>query len=765
MLIELFTCSFSLFGAADGCAGDDAQAKFSEVVAQYEIAANLPKGSGRQLVLLKEVHEQLEQIVADHPGSDVSKRIQSDDVAAITLSRIETRIRRFDPEFGVLVDATIVAANITSKPVEMPTSKLDSRKLEFAKDQPDQEIAGYLEPAATKPALTKINEVAEPFLTVLPQSKPTRKLAVVEDITKSEANSPNRRYTVVQMLLPTPKPDVVVSRAHPKYDISDAKMATLEPKASSTLYLKGPVDWSHMVPVGGQAKTSDWRGHFTPSLFRMNLVLRDQGTRVSYVADQAVTTNASHWNIRKLQNNDSAGIFLVSASQPIEVSQTGVVERDFRVVSFDFNSFEVRQVELWKLEAQVALVKSDPTLLIVIEGHADERGTREYNLALGEKRANQIRDYFVMQGIDPARIKTVSYGKERPLAKGSGKAVWAQNRRTQTVEFQGPKRATDNASVVANVQKPSDPSKTADDLPDDKAKIIFEEEIVPVVKAAAENSEAPEAAAAAELKRTALQRMTDAMRAAFPSVNISVSSGDNEKPEVAVSTVNALHESDDLEHTVFFQGAVRSHDGGDRTTVNAGVGYRRLVYDEAWLFGANLFFDHEFPADHQRASVGLEAKHSAMQLTANHYQAISNWKTHYGSPERALDGSDLELGVQVPYVPSAMLFTRAFKWNGVQGAGDLKGREHSLRFSGALGKGWVVEASFLDYQNRSDEQRITLTYSIRINDKTKSDESKVRLISNEIFETQSQKNNRLNEVRRSNQITRQAKTTIRYKGV
>ena len=63
---------------------------------------------------------------------------------------------------------------------------------------------------------------------------------------------------------------------------------------------------------------------------------------------------------------------------------------------------------------------------------------------------------------------------------------------------------------------------------------------------------------------------------AFPSVNISVSGGDNDKPEVAVSTVNALHESDDLEHTVFF-GAVRSHDGGDRTAVNAGVGYRRLA--------------------------------------------------------------------------------------------------------------------------------------------------------------------------------------------
>ena len=765
MLIELLTCSFSFFGAADGCAGNDAQAKFSKVVAQYEIAANLPKGSDRQLDLLKEVHEQLGQIVADHPGSDVSKRIQSDNIAAITLKRIEQRIIRFDPEFGLQADATTVAANITSKPVGMSANKLDTSKLVDAVGQPDQEIAVQLEPIAAKATKTKIVEVAETFPTVLPQSKPTRDLAAEEDTTKAEAEPLGQQLETVQVMLPTPKPGVVVSRAPSEYHVADAKLDTANPKASSTLHLEGPLGWSHMMPVNKQVTTSDWRGRFTPTVFRMNLVLPGQGTRVSSAPDQAATTNASPWNIRKLQNNDSAGIFLVSANQPVEVSETGEVERDFRVVSFDFNSFEVRQAELSKLEAQVALMKSDPTLLVVIEGHADERGTREYNLALGEKRANQIRDYFVMQGIDPARIKTVSYGKERPLVKGSGEAVWAQNRRTQTVEFQGPKQATDNSSVVANMQEPSNQIEAVDEVPEDKAKIIFEDEIVPVVKAAAENSDAPEVAATAELKRTALQRMADALRAAFPSVNISVSGGDNDKPEVAVSTVNALHEFDDLEHTVFVQGAVRSHDGGDRTTLNAGVGYRRLAYDQAWLFGANLFYDHEFPTNHQRTSVGLEAKHSAIQLTANHYQAISDWKTNNGISERALDGSDLELGVQVPYVPSGMLFTRAFKWRGVQGADDLKGREHSLRFSGALGKGWVVEASHIDYQNRSDEQRIKLTYSIRIGDKTKSDESKFGLISNEIFETQSQKNKRLIEVRRSNQITRQAKTIIRYKGV
>ena len=65
----------------------------------------------------------------------------------------------------------------------------------------------------------------------------------------------------------------------------------------------------------------------------------------------------------------------------------------------------------------------------MIEGHADERGTREYNLALGDRRANATKDYLVALGINPSRIKTISYGKERPAAIGSNETAWAQNRR------------------------------------------------------------------------------------------------------------------------------------------------------------------------------------------------------------------------------------------------------------------------------------------------------------------------------------------------
>ena len=82
---------------------------------------------------------------------------------------------------------------------------------------------------------------------------------------------------------------------------------------------------------------------------------------------------------------------------------------------------------------QAAFLKGNPSLTVTIEGHCDERGTREYNLALGERRAAAARDYLLAQGVDPARIRVISYGKERPIAAGSNETSWSKNRRAATV--------------------------------------------------------------------------------------------------------------------------------------------------------------------------------------------------------------------------------------------------------------------------------------------------------------------------------------------
>ncbi len=85
------------------------------------------------------------------------------------------------------------------------------------------------------------------------------------------------------------------------------------------------------------------------------------------------------------------------------------------------------------LDRQAAWLKQYTNVSITIEGHADERGTREYNLALGERRANSVKSYLMSQGVDGSRIQTISYGKERPAVTESNPSGWAQNRRGVTV--------------------------------------------------------------------------------------------------------------------------------------------------------------------------------------------------------------------------------------------------------------------------------------------------------------------------------------------
>ncbi len=102
-------------------------------------------------------------------------------------------------------------------------------------------------------------------------------------------------------------------------------------------------------------------------------------------------------------------------------------------VFFGFDKYNLSAEARSILEKQAAWLKKYPSVTISVEGHADERGTREYNLGLGDRRANSVKDYLVALGSNPSRIKTISYGKERPVALGSNEAAWAQNRRGVTM--------------------------------------------------------------------------------------------------------------------------------------------------------------------------------------------------------------------------------------------------------------------------------------------------------------------------------------------
>ena len=104
-----------------------------------------------------------------------------------------------------------------------------------------------------------------------------------------------------------------------------------------------------------------------------------------------------------------------------------------QTVYFEVDRSEIHPDDLGKVEAVAGILAQDAQNKVLIEGHCDERGTRDYNLALGERRANAAKNYLVSLGVQASRIRTVSYGKERPVALGSNESAWAQNRRAVTV--------------------------------------------------------------------------------------------------------------------------------------------------------------------------------------------------------------------------------------------------------------------------------------------------------------------------------------------
>ena len=142
----------------------------------------------------------------------------------------------------------------------------------------------------------------------------------------------------------------------------------------------------------------------------------------SQVSGDSASTSAS--NTASSSSASSSAADKTPAEKLAQVGDT---------VNFDFDSAELTVSARSTLNRQAAFLSLNPELMLVIEGHADERGTREYNLALGDRRATAVRDYLVAKGINSARVRTVSYGKERPAVAGSDEAAWAKNRRAATV--------------------------------------------------------------------------------------------------------------------------------------------------------------------------------------------------------------------------------------------------------------------------------------------------------------------------------------------
>jgi len=131
--------------------------------------------------------------------------------------------------------------------------------------------------------------------------------------------------------------------------------------------------------------------------------------------------------------SDVYGESLTNADGPVPGSQADLVVNVGDRIFFGYDRYDLSAEARQALENQVSWLQQYGNLTVTIEGHADERGTREYNLALGDRRANAVKNYLVALGISSARISTISYGKERPAVPGANETAWAQNRRGVTV--------------------------------------------------------------------------------------------------------------------------------------------------------------------------------------------------------------------------------------------------------------------------------------------------------------------------------------------
>ena len=144
------------------------------------------------------------------------------------------------------------------------------------------------------------------------------------------------------------------------------------------------------------------------------------------IASLALTACATQTKVSKgMMQSD-----VYTGTDTVEYLATGVKDRVF----FATNKSTLTTASRDTLRKQAAWMRKKKDLTFTIEGHADERGTREYNLALGERRANAVKDYLMTYGISGSRISVISYGKERPVNSGSTPLAWSQNRRAVTVK-------------------------------------------------------------------------------------------------------------------------------------------------------------------------------------------------------------------------------------------------------------------------------------------------------------------------------------------
>lgn len=227
------------------------------------------------------------------------------------------------------------------------------------------------------------------------------------------------------------------------------------------------------------------------------------------------------------------------------------------------------------------------------------------------------------------------------------------------------------------------------------------------------------------------------MSGSTPTYNILLLRPITEQPEKLINSF--------LQTSLFYQ--------DNRSTYNLGYGLRSLFFEKKLLAGANVFYDHEFPYNHQRMSLGGELRTTAGEVNANYYNGLSNWKrTKEGLDEKALGGYDLEVGIALPYINTAHIRVKTFKWNGYEGGNDVKGQTYSL--TGQIYSGLSIEAGRTHFNNQEEDTNfVKISYNIPLGVAKKASTPLTNY--NSPYTLDSMDNRIFEKVRRENKIIKQ----------
>ena len=239
----------------------------------------------------------------------------------------------------------------------------------------------------------------------------------------------------------------------------------------------------------------------------------------------------------------------------------------------------------------------------------------------------------------------------------------------------------------------------------------------------------------------------------FPTVEVSFE-GKNSEVTSGILVVAPLSDKEDIQNTIFTQLSAFYVDS--RTTLNAGLGYRRLEFDNTLMLGVNAFYDHEFPYDHGRFSIGFEARTTVGEVNANIYIANTEWrKGENGNQERALDGWDVEAGLPLPYMNWATVFLKRYEWDAYDGVADAKGNDVQLRAYIPVIPGLEIQAGRTFKDSLSDENYMSLTYNVTEAFSKRDKPLEQNWISNTAYKLASMESRRYEKVRRENIIVKQ----------